>query len=97
MNTQSSLYRRDAYLEQFTHARSALFALLDMYGAADYYYTHANRRCCHEIPEYWITNAFMWSETPQGDQFWCDLHSAWLILCKSRREELIANNQINLL
>lgn len=97
MNTRSALYRRDAYLEQFTRARSALFALLDMYGAADYYYTHANPATTKERPEFWTVSAFDWDKTPQGEQFWCDLHSAWLRCCQSRKRELFANNKIDML
>lgn len=28
-------------------------------------------------PEDWVSGAFIWSETPQGSEYWSDLHEEW--------------------
>ena len=42
----------------------------------------------------WVTSAFTWMGTEEGDQFWRDLHEEWegIVLKCRREEELNSNN-----
>lgn len=95
--TDSDLMRKDAYLAQLVEVRSSLFALLDMYGVAEYYYTNAHRDCNKYAPTSWIIEAFRWRDTPQGSTFWNEIDRQWFKMCVDREIRLAKLNQKNLL